>query len=68
MFERENPGVRCGGGNPPFAGHVTVVNANVRGYTDWLRSIHAESAGKCDVVAHFFRRAFTLVAMVAPSA
>ena len=61
VFERENPGFDTVVGNPPFAGHVTVVNANVRGYTDWLRSIHAESAGKCDVVAHFFRRAFTLV-------
>ena len=61
VFERENPGFDAIVGNPPFAGHVTVVNANVRGYTDWLRSIHAESAGKCDVVAHFFRRAFTLV-------
>ena len=61
VFERENPGFDAVVGNPPFAGHVTVVNANVRGYTDWLRSIHAESAGKCDVVAHFFRRAFTLV-------
>ena len=61
VFERENPGFDAVVGNPPFAGHVTVVNANVRGYTDWLRSIHAESAGKCDVVAHFFRRAFTLI-------
>ena len=61
VFERENPGFDAVVGKPPFAGHVTVVNANVRGYTDWLRSIHAESAGKCDVVAHFFRRAFTLV-------
>ena len=61
VFERGNPGFDAVVGNPPFAGHVTVVNANVRGYTDWLRSIHAESAGKCDVVAHFFRRAFTLV-------
>ena len=61
VFERENPGFDTVVGNPPFAGHVTVVNANVRGYTDWLRSIHAESAGKCDVVAHFFRRAFTLI-------
>ena len=61
VFERENPGFDAMVGNPPFGGHVTVVEANVRGYTDWLRSIHAESAGKCDVVAHFFRRAFNLI-------
>ena len=61
VFERENPGFDAIIGNPPFAGHVTVVNANVRGYTDWLRKIHHESSGKCDVVAHFFRRAFNLL-------
>ena len=47
-------------GNPPFGGHVTVVNANIRSYTDWLRFVHTESTGKCDVVAHFFRRTFNL--------
>ena len=61
VFERENPGFDAIVGNPPFAGHVTVVDANVPGYTDWLRKIHPESSGKCDVVAHFFRRAFNLL-------
>ena len=60
VFERENPGFDAIVGNPPFAGHVTIVKANVIGYTDWLRQIHVESKGKCDVVAHFFRRAFSL--------
>ena len=61
VFERENPGFDGIVGNPPFAGHVTVVRANVNGYTDWLRALHAGSAGKCDIVAHFFRRAFGLL-------
>ena len=61
VFERENPGFDAVVGNPPFGGHVTVVEANVRGYTDWLRGIHPESTGKCDVVAHFFRRTFSLL-------
>ena len=61
VFERENTGFDAVVGNPPFAGHVTVVQANVRGYTDWLRKIHPETMGKCDVVAHFFRRAFNLL-------
>ena len=60
VFERENPGFDAIVGNPPFAGHVTIVKANVIGYTDWLRQINAESTGKCDLVAHFFRRAFSL--------
>ena len=61
VFERANPGFDAIVGNPPFAGHVTVVGANVGGYTDWLRLLHPRSMGKCDLVAHFFRRAFTLV-------
>ena len=61
VFERENPGFDAVVGNPPFAGHVTLAAANLRGYTDWLRGIHPESKGKCDLVAHFFRRAFWLL-------
>ena len=61
VFERENPGFDAVVGNPPFAGHVTVVNSNLRGYTDWLRQTHSESAGKCDLAAHFFRRVFGLL-------
>lgn len=61
VFERENPGFDAFVGNPPFGGHVSVVGANLKGYTEWLREVHAESTGKCDVVAHFFRRAFGLL-------
>ncbi len=61
VFDPPNPGFDAIVGNPPFAGHNTVVNANVRGYTQWLRLTHPESRGKCDVVAHFFRRAYNLI-------
>ena len=61
VFERDNPGFDGFVGNPPFAGHVTVVEANVRNYTDWLRASHQESTRKCDIVAHFYRRAFILI-------
>ena len=61
VFARENPGFDVIVGNPPFGGHNTVVAANVLGYTDWLRYIHPGSSGKCDVIAHFFRRAFHLM-------
>ena len=61
VFERDNPGFDGFVGNPPFAGHVTVVDANIRNYTDWLRTTHQETTGKCDIVAHFYRRAFTLI-------
>ena len=61
VFERENPGFDAIVGNPPFAGHTTLVEANVRGYTSWLRKLHPESTGKCDLIAHFFRRGFALL-------
>lgn len=61
VFDRENPGFDAFVGNPPFAGHVSVVSANMAHYTEWLRSLHPGTVGKCDVVAHFFRRAFFLL-------
>ena len=61
VFEREKQGFDAIVGNPPFAGHVSVVGANRQGYTDWLRLLHPESTGKCDLVAHFYRRSFGLL-------
>ena len=61
VFDRENQGFDAVVGNPPFGGHVTVVNANISGHSNWLRFLHPGSAGKCDVVAHFFRRAFGML-------
>ncbi|MCY4371049.1 MAG: N-6 DNA methylase [bacterium] len=61
VFDRPNPGFDAIIGNPPFGGHVTVVNSNVLGYTQWLRLAHPKSTGKCDLVAHFFRRAYDLI-------
>ena len=64
VFEREtpaSPGFDALVGNPPFAGKNTVAAANVTGYPDWLKAVHEESHGNADLVAHFFRRAFTLV-------
>ena len=58
VFERANPGFDAFVGNPPFAGHVTTVDGNIRHYTDWLRTAHADSTGKCDLVAHFYRCAY----------
>ena len=61
VFERDNPGFDTIVGNPPFAGKNTVAAANVAGYPDWLKQVHAGSHGNADQVAHFFRRAFDLV-------
>ena len=61
VFDRERPGFDAIAGNPPFAGKNTVAAANPAGYPDWLKAVHPESHGNADLVAHFFRRAFTLV-------
>lgn len=48
-------------GNPPFAGKNTMAEGNADAYPDWLKEIHAESHGNSDLVAHFFRRAYSLL-------
>ena len=48
-------------GNPPFAGKNTLLDANREGYLDWLKTLHDQSHGNSDLVAHFFRRAFSLL-------
>ena len=61
VFERENSGFDVIVGNPPFAGKNSVAAANVGGYPNWMKHLHAESHGNADLVAHFFRRAFSLI-------
>ncbi len=61
VFDRGNPGFDAFVGNPPFLGATSAAASNRPNYTRWLRHIHVESAGKCDLVAHFFRRAFCLL-------
>ena len=61
VFEREHPGFDVVVGNPPFAGKNTIRVANAPAYPDWLKAMHAESHGNADLVAHFFRRAFSLL-------
>jgi hypothetical protein len=58
VFERDNPGFDAIVGNPPFAGKNSIIAGNAPAYLDWLKSVHEESHGNSDLVAHFFRRAF----------
>ena len=60
VFDRPNPGFDVIIGNPPFAGKNTLTAGNVPGYLEWLKTIHMESHGNSDLVAHFFRRAFDM--------
>src|SRR5262249_28885327 len=61
VFDRDNPGFDAIVGNPPFAGKNTLINGNREGYLDWLKTLHKESHGNADLVAHFFRRSFNLL-------
>ena len=61
VFQREGPGFDAFVGNPPFAGKNTLINGNRAGYLDWLKTLHEQSHGNADLVAHFFRRAFDLL-------
>lgn len=61
VFLRSNPGFDAFVGNPPFAGKNTLAAANVSFYPVWLKTVHSESHGNSDIVAHFFRRSFSLI-------
>ena len=61
VFDRENPGFDAFVGNPPFAGKNAVAAGNIAGYPDWLKTLHDESHGNADLVAHFYRRTFKLL-------
>jgi hypothetical protein len=61
VFFRSNIGFDAIVGNPPFAGKNTTASSNPAGYPIWLQEIHSESHGNSDLVAHFFRRTFSLL-------
>ena len=61
VFERENPGFDGFVGNPPFAGGRNLSAATGQIYPKWLRTLHEQTSGGADLVAHFFRRAFHLI-------
>ena len=63
VFGRENPRLRCDRGQPAVRREEhDDLQASASGYLDWLKTIHEESHGNADLVAHFFRRAFNLLA------
>jgi hypothetical protein len=61
VFGRPEPGFDVFVGNPPFAGNNTLIQGYPEGILDWLKQLHPESGGQCDLVAHFFRRCFQLL-------
>jgi len=61
VFDRPNPGFDSFVGNPPFMGGSKISTSLGAQYLDWLMTIHADSHGNGDLVAHFFRRSFDLL-------
>jgi hypothetical protein len=48
-------------GNPPFMGGMQVSGEFGPSYAAWLLAIHERASGNADLVAHFFRRAASLL-------
>jgi hypothetical protein len=63
VFQSEGGGFDAVVGNPPFAGKNTIIAGNRANYLEWLQNLHEGAHGNADLVAHFFRRAFSLVRM-----
>ncbi len=62
VFDRKNPGFDAFVGNPPFLGGKRISTIQGTGYRDWLSDIHEGASRNTDLAAHFFRRAFHLLA------
>lgn len=56
---------RCGFdafiGNPPFTGGKRISSISGRAYNAWLTASNPGSSGNADLVAHFFRRAWSML-------
>jgi hypothetical protein len=61
VFDRENFGFDALIGNPPFVGGKRIKTACGERYRDWLPGLHVEATSNADLVAHFFRRAYSLI-------
>jgi len=48
-------------GNPPFIGGTKISTIAGEVYLEWLLALHEEAHGNADMVAHFFRRCFSLL-------
>ena len=63
VFERENGGFDVFVGNPPFLGGKRISTAFGDGFRDWLAALHDGASSNADLVAHFFRRCFSLLSL-----
>jgi methylase of polypeptide subunit release factors len=61
VFARPIPGFDAIVGNPPFLGGRKISIEFGDDYRVWLSTLHPNSHGNADIVAHFFRRSFELL-------
>jgi len=61
VFLRENEGFDAFVGNPPFVGGKRISSIAGQAYNKWLVLIHRGSSRNADLVAHFFRRAWSIL-------
>ncbi len=62
VFLGKNPGFSAIIGNPPFLGVTELGGGGESLYSEYLRLVVAQSGGKSDLCAFFFRRAFEFLA------
>ncbi|TGS92709.1 hypothetical protein EN814_24010 [Mesorhizobium sp. M2D.F.Ca.ET.171.01.1.1] len=61
VFMRDNSGFDTIVGNPPFLGGSRISGSLGPPYLAWLLDRHTGAHGNADLVAHFFRKAFSLL-------
>jgi hypothetical protein len=61
VFTGINTGFDAIVGNPPFLGGKRISTEYGDNYAQWLQTVHYEANGNSDLVAHFFRRAYSLL-------
>jgi len=61
VFDRDNSGFDAIVGNPPFQGGRNVTKTQGSTYANWLLALHEGTNGGADLVAHFFRRSYSLI-------
>ncbi|PZO42008.1 MAG: SAM-dependent methyltransferase [Shackletoniella antarctica] len=60
VFDRKNPGFDAILGNPPFIGGRKMKGALGEAYQEWIFESYPEASKNADIVAYFFRKAFSI--------
>lgn len=61
VFAGATPGFHAMVGNPPFLGGKRISTALGQIYADWLSRLNLGASKNADLVANFFRRAYSLI-------